>query len=98
MNSDQEHYIQWQKKEEERWEALCGRCGACCGAFDKDPCVHLSRDELKKYYCTIYENCFGIKKTVNGNDIVCGSIRTILHSHWPGDDCCGYKKALKEKN
>ena len=92
MDFDQERYEQKMKEEQERWEAKCGRCGACCGAFDGDPCEHLRKDESHKYYCSIYENRFGVHKTISGKEINCVPIRNILHSHWHGDHCCGYKR------
>ncbi len=99
MNLDDQKYEQWQEEQTRKWEALCGRCGACCGAFDGDPCEHLRKDGQHKYYCSIYENRFGVHKTINGNEIICGPIRKILHSHWPGDQCCGYKKnGIKRTN
>ena len=92
MSSDQNQYDQWQQQELVKWEAKCGRCGACCGAFDGDPCEHLRKDASRKYFCSIYENRFGVHKTLSGKDINCVPIRQILHNSWPGDTCCGYKK------
>ena len=89
---------QWQRMKEEAWEGLCGRCGACCGSFDGDPCEFLRIDDAKKYYCEIYRNRFGKHKTCSGAVINCVPIRNILHSSWPGDSCCGYKKDLKRLN
>ena len=92
MSLEDALYKEKQKQAEARWEALCGRCGACCGAFDGDPCEHLRMDSSRKYYCAIYNNRFGKHKTVHGAEINCVPIRDILHSSWPGDTCCGYKK------
>ncbi len=91
MNPDQEKYQTWRDEQTARWESLCGRCGACCGAYDGDPCEHLRQDEGKKYYCSIYATRFGMHKTISGKDIRCVPIRDILNSSWPGDHCCGYK-------
>jgi hypothetical protein len=90
---DQNQYIQWHKQQEEQWESRCGRCGACCGAFDGDPCEHLRQDAQRKYYCSIYDHRFGTHKTLSGKEIRCVPIRQILHFSWPGDSCCGYKKS-----
>jgi hypothetical protein len=90
--SDQGRYEAYQAQENARWEAKCGRCGACCGAYDGDPCEHLRRAEGNKYYCSIYETRFGEHKTISGKLIKCVPIRQILNSSWPGDECCGYKK------
>lgn len=91
---DNKDYEQWQKIKHEAWEAQCGRCGACCGAFDGDPCEHLRKSEAG-YLCSIYSQRFGLHKTISGKDITCVPIRNILHSTWPGDTCCGYKRKPK---
>ncbi len=92
MFSDDEKYAALQQEQIAQWEAHCGRCGACCGAYDGDPCEHLRRSDDKKYFCGIYEHRFGEHKTISGKTINCVPIRQILHSSWPGDHCCGYKK------
>jgi len=92
---DNQHYDQWQKMQESRWESLCGRCGACCGAAEGDPCEHLRGSKRGEYYCAVYENRFGLHKTVSGKPFECVPIRQILHKSWPGDECCGYKKEMK---
>jgi hypothetical protein len=90
---DESHrYSQHQQEELVRWEAKCGRCGACCGAYDGDPCEHLRQSIDKKYFCSIYEHRFGEHKTKSGKIINCVPIRQILNSSWLGDHCCGYKK------
>lgn len=89
--NDQERYQRIQAEQERAWEAKCGRCGACCGAFDGDPCEHLVKAFDGHYACSIYENRFGLHKTVSGKEIRCVPIRQILHKSWPGDSCCGYK-------
>ena len=40
--SDMERYQALQTEQFRRWEALCGHCGACCGAAEGDPCEHLA--------------------------------------------------------
>ncbi|MEI7998614.1 MAG: hypothetical protein WCH62_03815 [Candidatus Omnitrophota bacterium] len=95
MSLDQNAYENWQQQQQERWEALCVRCGACCGAFDGDPCEHLRTDVSQKYYCVVYENRFVVqKKTLTGKNINCVPIRGILNSSWLGDSICGYKKKI----
>ncbi len=91
---DPQRYKQLQQEQEKRWESLCGRCGACCGAAEGDPCEHLEKLDNGRYSCTIYSNRFGLHKTRGGKPFLCVSIRDILHKSWPGDSCCGYKKAL----
>lgn len=91
-NDDSEQYLQWQELNYKSWESKCGRCGACCGSIEGDPCEHLRKDTDSRYSCQIYENRFGLHKTVSGKMIKCVPIRDILHKSWPGDRCCGYKK------
>ncbi len=91
-NDESEQYVQWQERQHKLWEAKCGRCGACCGIIEGDPCEHLRKDEDHRYSCQIYENRFGLHKTVSGQTIKCVPIKEILHKSWLGDHCCGYKK------
>ena len=95
MLRDQKQYELWQQAQETRWESLCGRCGACCGVTEGDPCEHLRGSKKGEYHCSIYENRFGEHKTVTGKTIRCVPIRQIIHNSWPGDECCGYKRELK---
>lgn len=54
------------------FEALCLRCGECCGAFDGDPCRNLQFDESSgRYYCRDYENRLGPQKTISGHTFDC---------------------------
>ncbi|MCA9408069.1 MAG: hypothetical protein H6755_07005 [Candidatus Omnitrophica bacterium] len=91
-DSDQKRYQKYQRSQEQIWEAKCLRCGACCGSMDGDPCEHLVEDKNNRYYCSIYSNRFGPRKTRSGRKFVCVSIRKVLDQSWPGDECCGYKK------
>lgn len=93
LTSDEQRYNTLAQSQLEEWEALCGHCGACCGAFD-DPCEHLAKLPSGKYRCTIYEYRFGWHKTVSGKSLQCVPIRNILHTSWQGDACCGYKETL----
>ncbi|MCF7877336.1 MAG: hypothetical protein K9M14_03305 [Candidatus Omnitrophica bacterium] len=79
------------EKKEEDWENLCLRCGACCGAYD-DPCLHLRKGKNNKFYCNIYHNRFGIRKTVRGELFRCVPIKQLLNTHWEEDRRCPYKK------
>lgn len=84
-----DRYFQQKKRE---FEGLCCRCGACCGAYDGDPCEHLKKDPLGKYFCDIYEKRLGMRKTVSGEEFQCVKITEILNEKWPGDENCGYKR------
>jgi len=91
-HSDEAKYHQWQDQKLEEWEELCQSCGACCGVFDKDPCEHLREVNIGRYVCRIYENRFGLHKTLSGRSFKCVPIREILHKSWPGDQECRYKR------
>ncbi|HPN56904.1 MAG TPA: hypothetical protein PLD92_08655 [Candidatus Omnitrophota bacterium] len=88
-------YICFQKEQQRRWESLCLRCGACCGAFDGDPCEHLQSESSGRFFCRIYEERFGIRKTVGGRLFRCLPIREILHDSWPGREACAYVQRTK---
>ncbi len=73
------------------FEALCKRCGACCGAYD-DPCRNLIRSrDGKNWECRSYLNRFGPQKTVSGAEFNCVSIREHISRGTlrPG---CGYHR------
>ncbi len=89
---DLRRYEALQIQEEAVWESKCTRCGACCGALEGDPCENLLFLPNGKYACKIYENRYGLRKTISGKEFHCVPIRAILSIHWPGDSCCGYKK------
>jgi len=89
--SDQKRYQQLQERQFRAWEALCTRCGACCGVVEGDPCEHVTKLRSGQYACAIYEKRFGMHKTRSGRLFKCVPIRDICHKSWPGDQCCGYK-------
>lgn len=88
---DEDLYHTKQEEEEAGYEALCNRCGACCGALDGDLCVNLVKDGLDKYYCKIYDNRFGMQVTLSGKSFRCIPIRILRGSgvSYPG---CPYFK------
>jgi len=81
---------------EKEFEDLCSRCGACCGAYDGDPCAHLRNDGKSKYYCDIYSHRLGKRKTVSGEEFECVPIREILNRSWPGSSRCVYKRLRRK--
>ncbi|MCK5306228.1 MAG: hypothetical protein KAJ66_03770 [Candidatus Omnitrophica bacterium] len=81
------------------FEAICQRCGICCGSEDGDPCQHLKKDKDNKYYCDIYQKRFGLHKTVNGTIINCVPIEEALRGREELRKKCAYaKSAANEKN
>ena len=93
----QEHdYICFQKEQERQWEARCSRCGACCGVLDGDPCENLQRGGPGEFFCLIYKERFGLRKTRGGRLFRCVPIREIMHDFWPGREACAY--SVRDKN
>ncbi|MDD5668928.1 MAG: hypothetical protein PHE58_02705 [Candidatus Omnitrophica bacterium] len=72
---DEKLYQEKLKKQQERHESLCRRCGACCGVLDGDPCVNLQKNADNTYFCRIYETRLGKQKTVSGKEFTCVLIR-----------------------
>ncbi len=81
---------------EEEFESICCRCGACCGAFDGDPCEELRQDDDGLYYCRVYKNRLGPHHTVLGVEMDCVPIEHKLKYSWIGDEKCTYKKLMKK--
>jgi hypothetical protein len=88
---DKVAYLQKQKDLLEKYEALCTRCGVCCGALGDDPCVNLVLDKDNKYFCKVYENRLGKQMTVSGKVFHCIPIR-ILRRTRPKFANCAYFK------
>ncbi|MFH1441971.1 MAG: hypothetical protein ABIH18_08040 [Candidatus Omnitrophota bacterium] len=80
-------YLQKQKEASEKFEALCKRCGSCCGLFDNDPCLNLAKSQDGRYFCKIYEARLGIQETVSGKPFTCVSIRDLLKFDLPYSAC-----------
>ena len=74
--------------------SACRRCGACCGIRENDPCEHLKKGPDGRYLCDVYEERFGLRKTLSGEPILCVPIRDMLHKTWWGRSECAYVKAL----
>ena len=67
-------YNEYLRKKEAEFEAICIRCGECCGSAD-DPCRNLVKQKSGGFICKAYENRFGPQKTVSGAEFMCVSIR-----------------------
>ncbi|MFA5311666.1 MAG: hypothetical protein WC355_05125 [Candidatus Omnitrophota bacterium] len=83
---DEAAYLKKQEEEEARYEALCRRCGACCGALDGDPCEELRKNELGEYFCPVYDHRIGMHRTVSGKQFACVPIR-YLRPNLPFSGC-----------
>ncbi|MFA5146071.1 MAG: hypothetical protein WC515_01650 [Candidatus Omnitrophota bacterium] len=86
---DEEAYIKRQDRDHAEHEALCRRCGACCGSRGSDPCVNLAKGDDGKYFCRDYANRIGTQHTVSGNIFSCVPIRDVLVYNTPYEGC-GY--------
>jgi uncharacterized cysteine cluster protein YcgN (CxxCxxCC family) len=83
-----EEYEKYQIEKMAQHEALCKRCGVCCGSLN-DPCLNLRAGENGKYYCESYNDRFGQQKTVSGLTFTCVPIKEVLLYAPPTPDC-GY--------
>ena len=91
MADDALRYDACQDLHEDRFEALCKRCGQCCGSTDGDPCRELRQDPVtQSYYCAEYAHRLGRHTTVNGKEFTCVPIRDVARRDGlrPG---CGYR-------
>lgn len=92
---DESAYLLKQEEDQKKYEALCRRCGACCGALDGDPCEQLNRDESGKYFCSVYDHRIGMHKTISGVKFACVPIRD-LRPNLPFRSCVYYSHSEEE--
>lgn len=88
---------QYQKKLEEQetiYEALCRRCGECCGAFGSDPCSQLSPTKDGRFVCIAYTDRLGPQKTRSGVIFTCVTMRDV-HKHGVYYNDCAYNRGAK---
>jgi hypothetical protein len=71
-------YQQKQREHAKEYESFCRRCGACCGAYDGDPCANLEKAADSRYFCKVYNARLGPQKTVSGKSFTCVLIRENL--------------------
>lgn len=80
------------KEKEDEFEAICSRCGACCGAYDGDRCSRLKGDGPGRYYCDAYGTRLGMQQTVSGKKFECVPIRDVLRYSYTREQRCAYLK------
>ena len=85
---DMIEYAKYQEKKLADHEALCKRCGVCCGAGN-DPCASLKCGADGKYYCESYDDRLGERRTVLGKKFTCVPINEVVAYATPSADC-GY--------
>lgn len=86
---DEAAYLRKQEEDEARYEALCRRCAACCGALDGDLCEELKKNESGEYFCSVYDHRIGMHKTISGKQFACVPIR-YLRPNLPLSSCVYY--------
>jgi len=77
---DEVSYFKKLEYQDEVYEALCKRCGECCGASTSDPCAELTKLADGTYNCRIYETRHGPRQSVSGNMFACVNIREVIRS------------------
>ncbi|MFH1479275.1 MAG: hypothetical protein ABIG92_05840 [Candidatus Omnitrophota bacterium] len=92
---DEELYKELESRKEERYESICRRCGVCCGVLESDPCEHLEKNESNKYFCSIYKDRLGLRKTAKGKHFLCIPIRDAILNKWSDRDKCAYTKEIQ---
>lgn len=70
-------YQQSTEASQRSYEALCRRCGECCGANGEDPCANLIREDNGRYRCSRYSDRHGPQQTVSGRIFTCVNIRDV---------------------
>jgi len=84
---DEIAYSNKQGRELSEYEALCKRCGKCCGADTAEPCANLAKDSSGKYRCASYQNRLGLQRTISGKIFTCVEIRDVLSKGLPYEGC-----------
>ncbi|MDD2703265.1 MAG: hypothetical protein PHC33_04605 [Candidatus Omnitrophica bacterium] len=83
-------YQRKQQESAEEYESRCRRCGACCGAYDGDPCINLEKAADNRYFCKVYNTRLGLQKTISGKSFTCVLIRENLKISPLSFSCCPY--------
>lgn len=79
-------YIQYLKNKEEEFEAVCSRCGECCGSLD-DPCANLVKGEDGSFFCNDYHHRLGFQKTATGISFKCVPITERIYAGSLRNNC-----------
>lgn len=90
---DEAAYYKRQESDRASHEALCRRCGKCCGSETEEPCRNLVKDDSGKYRCATYDNRLGRQLTVSGREFTCVPIYDVIRKGMPHTGC-GYTKQI----
>jgi len=88
---DDEAYNKKIEDQARAYEALCRRCGECCGAGGEDPCNNLTKLEDGTYICSRYADRHGPQQTRSGKIFTCVNIRDV-HEYGMFFKNCGYNQ------
>ena len=81
-------YLRKQDEWAKAFEALCLRCGECCG-IKNDPCSNLAMTQDGKCICNVYDKRIGSQKTISGKAFTCVPIGEVIKKGQPNRSC-GY--------
>jgi uncharacterized cysteine cluster protein YcgN (CxxCxxCC family) len=84
---DLTEYNKIQDRASAEFEAICKRCGECCGAGTDEPCANLASAGDGKYFCRSYQNRLGMQRTVSGRVFTCVNIRDVIAKGLPYGSC-----------
>lgn len=84
---DDPTYFQRLESRNDAYEALCRRCGVCCGATTDDPCSQLKAVSEGAYVCSTYDKRHGPQLSVKGNMFACVNIRDAIRDGADYPDC-----------
>lgn len=91
MDTDDLKYSEKEERDLKEFEALCRRCGNCCGAYDGDFCLNLVDEGNGTYRCKVYDRRVGNQKTISGKVFFCVPIRELIPHGLPYSKC-GYSR------
>lgn len=80
-------YFKKLEYQNESYEALCRRCGVCCGITSGDPCSNLVRSGDNAYMCKVYDKRHGLQYSASGAMFACVNIRDVIASGAEYPDC-----------
>lgn len=84
---DNKFYEDRLEEQNAAYEALCRRCGECCGGQGTDPCSNLVKLEDGRCHCKIYDTRLGLQKTLSGRVFMCINIRDVIKSGTHYNNC-----------
>ncbi|MCK5451569.1 MAG: hypothetical protein KAI70_07375 [Candidatus Omnitrophica bacterium] len=86
---DADKYNKNMEERQKKFEAICVRCGECCGSED-DPCENLVKKNDGTCFCSDYESRLGPRKTISGFSFNCVPIQEHIHNDTLRQNC-GYR-------